>query len=419
MAVIREVALRPDAIAIARALRDRPGLCVLTSADARFSFIACDPVDASDDLVPTVEAADARGWNGAAPAPRWIGAIPYEAMRSIERAAWTRSPDRREPPPLERPRWRKYDAVLRIDRASGVVAVEADDDRAASRLARHAAREAEPPREFALELSPVSEDPSAHERRVREVLALIAKGDVYQVNLARRLSFAFRGDALEAFVRLVHSSRAAYGFFADLGDVVVCGSSPELALEARGERLRTAPIKGTLPRGEDAAADRARASRLDADAKERAELVMAIDLHRNDLGRVAVAGSVRVLGDPRVIAGPTVWSRVAEIVARRAPGITNCDLARAMLPCGSVTGAPKIRAMEIIATLEPHRRGLYTGAYGYVGRDGALVLAMAIRTLEVQAERAFYWTGGGIVADSDPARELDETRWKASHLPVR
>lgn len=419
MASIRELALRPDAIAVARILRDRPGVSVLASADARFSFVACDPVESSVDLVPGEPIAGARGWAGCAPAPRWIGAIPYEAMRAIERPQWTRRPDDREPPPLVGPRWQRYDAVVRIDRASGAVAIEADDDRAASRLARLVTREAPAPREFTLEPSPADEDPSAHERRVREVLALIANGDVYQVNLARRLSFAFRGDALEAFARLFRSSRAAYGFYADLAQAVVCGSSPELALEARGEVLRTAPIKGTLPRGEDADGDRARASRLDADAKERAELTMAIDLHRNDLGRVAVPGSVRVLGSPRVMAGPTVWSRVAEIVARRAPGVTNEDLARAMLPCGSVTGAPKIRAMEVIATLEPHRRGLYTGAYGYVGRDGALVLAMAIRTLEVSGDRALYWTGGGIVADSDPARELDETRWKARHLPIR
>ena len=144
---------------------------------------------------------------------------------------------------------------------------------------------------------------------------------------------------------------------------------------------------------------------------------MAVDLHRNDLGRVAVIGSVRVLGEPRVVGGQTVWSRVSEVVARRAPGATLEDVARAVLPCGSVTGAPKVRAMEIIAALEPVRRGAYTGAFGYVSRDGQLVLAMAIRTLEVSARRwGRYATGGGIVADSDPSREVEETHWKAAQL---
>src|SRR5262249_26015563 len=138
--------------------------------------------------------------------------------------------------------------------------------------------------------------------------------------------------------------------------------------------------------------------------------------HRNDLGRVSVPGSVRVVGAPRLLQGRTVWSRAAEIVSRRAPGATLVDVACALLPCGSVTGAPKVRAMEIIAELEPWRRGLYTGAFGYVGRDGALVLAMAIRTLQLAGEEAQYFTGGGIVADSDPAREVEETRWKAAQV---
>jgi anthranilate/para-aminobenzoate synthase component I len=210
-----------------------------------------------------------------------------------------------------------------------------------------------------------------------------------------------------------------------LGDRAVCATSPELALSVRGDALRTGPIKGTRPRGRDAADDARQAAALASDAKERAELTMAVDVHRNDLGRVAVPGSVRVLGEPRVVAGATVWSRVAEVVARRLPQATLADVARAMLPCGSITGAPKVRAMEVIARLEPWRRGAYTGAVGYVGRDGGLELAMAIRTIQLQeADRraseverlAWYFAGGGIVADSVPDRELEETRWKAVQL---
>jgi anthranilate/para-aminobenzoate synthase component I len=138
---------------------------------------------------------------------------------------------------------------------------------------------------------------------------------------------------------------------------------------------------------------------------------------------VAVPGSVRVARGPELLAGRTVWSRVAEVTAVRAPGATLADIAGAVLPCGSVTGAPKVRAMEVIACLEPCRRGVYTGAFGYVGRDGSLELAMAIRTIEAGravgsggVRSACYFAGGGIVADSDPRRELEETRWKAAQL---
>jgi anthranilate/para-aminobenzoate synthase component I len=202
-------------------------------------------------------------------------------------------------------------------------------------------------------------------------------------------------------------------------DTTVLGTSPELALEVRGEAMRTGPIKGTRPRGTCAETDARERLDLEGSEKERAELVMAVDLHRNDLGRVARIGSVRVLGGPQTVASRTVWSRVHEVVALRD---LSCDLSRvvsAVLPCGSVTGAPKLKAMEIIAKLEPHPRGLYTGAVGYVGRDGALVLAMAIRTavLSRRSGELEYFTGGGIVAGSDPRRETDETEWKARQLP--
>lgn len=176
-------------------------------------------------------------------------------------------------------------------------------------------------------------------------------------------------------------------------------------------------MKGTRPRGRDALEDQRLALELDADPKERAELVMSVDVHRNDLGRVAVPGSVAVGGEPRLLAGRTVWSRVAEVVAQRSPGVALEAVVRAMLPCGSVTGAPKVRAMEVIAKLEPWRRGAYTGVFGHLGGEGSLALAMAIRTIEIAKgepdHAASYFTGGGIVADSVPERELEETRWKA------
>ena len=435
--VVREIAAPANVEAIARALRGSSGLAVLRSdgrgalreRDAASSFVACEPVErcSGDEAWVPAEGSrgDVRAWNGRAAAPRWIGLVPYEATRAIERAAWTRSPDLRAPAFFTRPTWLRYDAVARVDHATGTVCIEADDAPAAERLARRivdglASHRA--PTAIDARLLPPHEADDAHAARIRAVLQRIAAGDVYQVNVARAIDLEIRaGDLIDVFARLYRASPAPYGFFADFGDACVCAASPELALEVRGDRLRTTPIKGTRPRGHEAHADLALARALDADAKERAELTMAIDLHRNDLGRVAAIGSVRVLGDPRVLGGVTVWSRVAEVVARRAPGVTLDRIARAVLPCGSVTGAPKVRAMEIIAGLEPVRRGAYTGAFGYVARDGDLVLAMAIRTLEVAApnaggRRARYATGGGIVADSDPMREVEETKWKAAQL---
>jgi anthranilate/para-aminobenzoate synthase component I len=428
--VVREVALRPNVEALARSLRGAPGLVVLRSdlrgalrpADAGASYIACEPVETSDAWVPPEHAASrvrVRGWSGHAAGPRWVGLVPYDATRAIERAAWTRNPDLRPVPAFARPRWHRYDAVLRIDHESGRVAIEADDDRAADRLlARLRAPAGDEAQSFDVRSVPSLEPAERHADRIREVLARIAAGDVYQVNLARAIDLELRsGSPLDVFLALFRASPAPYGFFADFGSASVCAASPELALEVRREWVRTAPIKGTRPRGSDARADVALSLALDADAKERAELTMAIDLHRNDLGRVAEVGSIRVLGAPRLLAGKTVWSRGGEIVARRAPGVTLEAIARAVLPCGSVTGAPKVRAMEIIAELEPLRRGAYTGAFGYVSRANDLVLAMAIRTLEIADQRwGRYGTGGGIVADSDPAAEVAETGWKAAQL---
>jgi anthranilate/para-aminobenzoate synthase component I len=422
--VVRIVRLPPDPLALGRALADRPGLAVLVSRpqgaprpdDARWSFVACEPVESSDDLVPP----PAGGDPGGGPAPRWIGVIPYEGLRGAERPAWTRNPDDRPPPTPARPAWRRYVAVVRIDHATGEVAVVGEDEKSVAALVA-AVRGGPRGERRRLEVEPLpSDEPDeAHLERVRAALRLIAAGDLYEVNLARRIRLRLRGDRLTLLASLLDAAPAPWGFLQELGDNLVCGASPELALSVRGDTLRTCPVKGTRPRGTDASDDARHALALDADPKERAELTMAVDVHRSDLGRVAVPGSVRVLGEPRVLPGRTVWSRVAEVVARRAAGVTLDDVARAVLPCGSITGAPKVRAMEVIAQLEPWRRGAYTGAFGWVGYDGRLELAMAIRTVQGglrEGDEAEYFAGGGIVADSVPERELEETRWKARQL---
>jgi anthranilate/para-aminobenzoate synthase component I len=430
--VIRALRFPPDPLLAARALKDRPGLAVLVSCarsgawedDARWSFVACEPEATSHDLVPPQAGTGHRpaaGWNGAAGAPQWIGVVPYEALRDIERPRWGRQPDDRSAPIVQRPVWHRYGAVVRIDHFTGHVSVEADDEGRARHLVRALERaRASEPAEFRAEVLPADEPDGVHIDRVREALRLIAAGDLYEVNLARRISLSIDGDLLSFFGSLLRVAPAPWGFYQDLGAAALCASSPELALSVRGRFLRTCPIKGTRPRGRDAVEDAANASALDSDPKERAELVMAIDVHRNDLGRVAVPGSVEVVGAPRLFGGRTVWSRVADVRATRREGTTLADVARAVLPCGSVTGAPKGRAMEVIACLEASRRGAYTGAFGFVGRDGSLQLAMAIRTIQIakvgQERSACYFAGGGIVADSIPERELEETRWKAAQL---
>lgn len=419
--MLRRVRLPCDPLALARALEGHAGLAVLASApdsamresDARFSFVACDPIETSEDFLPSVTTREP-GYAGHPPAPRWIGMIPYETTRATLERHHER--DSRDAPSITKSRWHRYDAVLRVDHVTGEVAVEADDARAAERLVRAASRS--PRQARAITLAPIDvEAPRVHEARVARALEYIARGDIYQVNLARRLSFAFEGAPLDLFANLFGKSPSPYAVHWQMNDeIAIAGTSPELALEVRGHTLRTAPIKGTRPRGACFESDEAQRRELEASEKERAELVMAVDLHRNDLGRVARFGSVRALGAPRTLRSRTVFSRAHEIVAFCNDAIDVSSIASAMIPCGSVTGAPKVRAMEIIAELEAHRRGLYTGAIGYVSRAGDVVLAMAIRTAIATRGAVEYFSGGGIVAGSDPRREVDETNWKAAQL---
>jgi anthranilate/para-aminobenzoate synthase component I len=217
--------------------------------------------------------------------------------------------------------------------------------------------------------------------------------------------------------RLVRRTRAPFAALVRGPDVDVVSTSPELFLELEPGRIaRTVPIKGTRPRHDDPERDRALAAELDADPKERAELAMVIDVERNDLGRLCLAGSIRLQRPPGVTTYPTVHHREGSIAGVLRPEVSRTELLESMLPSGSVTGAPKVSAMDVIAALEAARRGLYTGALGYVDHDGGMRLSMAIRTATLRAGQGHYFSGGGIVADSDPEREVSETGWKALQL---
>jgi len=244
----------------------------------------------------------------------------------------------------------------------------------------------------------------------------IVAGDVYQLVLSVRFDGECELDPFEAYRALRLLNPSPYMYYCEAGGVTVVGSSPEALVRLNGRRAQLRPIAGTLPRGADAAEDDAHAARLLADPKENAEHVMLVDLARNDLGRVACAGSVRV--DPyRLIER---YSHVMHIVSgvsgELAPGRDAFDLFAAAFPAGTLVGAPKVRAMQIIDQLEPVGRGLYGGTVGYFGKGGDMDQAITIRTLVFADGRYSYQAGAGIVADSVPGREHDEVIAKSAVL---
>jgi para-aminobenzoate synthetase component I len=253
---------------------------------------------------------------------------------------------------------------------------------------------------------------------VRRVIDDILAGDVFQANLSQR----FCADLPEGlgpydlFRRLQAANPAPFGAYLKLDDLVVAASSPERFLLLDGGRVETRPIKGTRPRGSTPGRDAALAAELAASEKDRAENVMIVDLLRNDLSRVCRDGSVAVPQLCVVERFATVMHLVSSVVGQLRDGLGAVDLIEACFPGGSITGAPKIRAMEIIAELEPVRRGPYCGAIGHVGWDGSLDTGIVIRTFAIRGGRVTFGAGGGVVADSDPAAEYEETLAKARAL---
>ena len=252
-----------------------------------------------------------------------------------------------------------------------------------------------------------------HRARVERILEYVAAGDAYQVNLARRHVAKVRapGDALALYQALAAESPAPYGGLLEADGLTLLSSSPERFLRVEDGRVETRPIKGTRPRVADPAANRAAAEDLRAAEKDTAEHLMIVDLERNDLGRVAETGTVTVDDLGYVVDFATVLHRVSRISARLAPSIDHAALLAATFPGGSITGAPKLRAMQLIDELEPARRGPYCGALGYFGA-ATLDLAISIRLGVLTPTELRIHVGGGIVADSDPSAELTETEDK-------
>jgi anthranilate synthase component I len=258
------------------------------------------------------------------------------------------------------------------------------------------------------------DDPLAFIDGVRRILDYLAAGDIFQANLSRgwRADFASTLDPAALFARLRSHNPAPFaGIFAGAG-WAVASASPERLVSVRGDLVETRPIAGTRPRvvGDD---DGARIRELVGHPKERAEHVMLIDLERNDLGRVCTPGSVEVDELMTVESYAHVHHIVSNVRGHLREQVTPGDVIRAVFPGGTITGCPKVRCMQVIAELEGGGRGAYTGAFGWLNRDGDLDLNILIRSAEVEGRQLRFRTGAGIVADSDPERELDETRAKA------
>jgi para-aminobenzoate synthetase component 1 len=251
---------------------------------------------------------------------------------------------------------------------------------------------------------------------VQRAIDYIYAGDIFQVNLSQRLLYSDDGDAVSLYLRLRRRNPATFAGFFDGGTFQIASASPERFVQVRGPVVETRPIKGTRRRSASPLADMFTGVELQASEKDRAENVMIVDLLRNDLSRVCAADSVRVDELCRLEVYETVQHLVSVVSGRLRDGCTATDLLRCTFPGGSITGAPKVRAMEIIAELEPTARGAYCGALGYIGFDGNADWNILIRTVTACRGWWQFPVGGGIVAQSDPAAEYDETWHKASGI---
>ena len=378
------------------------------------ALIAFDPVESlapDDDPFEAINQAriprsdDDPGFGGG-----WIGAWGYQLGSRIE--SLPAAPDRAVPMAdfhlsfydwvlvLRDGTW-WFEALVTPERAG---MIEAAYVRVAGRM--DAAESL--PRECVIGVFEMVPTAGQHKLALAKTLDHIAAGDIFQANICVRLEAHYAGDPLDAFCQGVERLRPAYAAFLRTDDGAVACMSPELFLRRDGDALLTSPIKGTAPLGSDV-------DELVASAKDRAENIMIVDLMRNDLGRVSVPGSIDVAAIARV-ESHAVWHLVSDVVGTLRHGVTDAELLRATFPPGSVTGAPKVRAMEIINELEATGRETYTGAIGYVSPCAGLELNVVIRTFEFKGDRVCLGVGGGIVSDSTPEDELAECLVKTTPL---
>ncbi|MFD4957444.1 anthranilate synthase component I family protein [Microbacterium sp. NPDC058389] len=370
------------------------------------------PADPADVRATVIEPHGAAGFRGG-----WVGWWDYD-----EAAARAGAPARHDDGAVPSQLWLRADRVVAFDHAARRVTVHASQDAAARLVTAIGVLAASPP----VPAGPL--DPPRRTARARhaphEYAALIERcrdaireGDAYQLCLTTRFEVEGDVDPLETYLRLRRATPAHHGGFVRSGRTALLSASPEqfLEVEQGGKRptVRTRPIKGTRPRGEDAAADAALAAELRANEKERAENVMIVDLMRNDLSRVCEPGTVGVDALLEVESYPAVHQLVSTVSGALAAGTTVGGLLDATFPAGSMTGAPKLSAMTILERLEQAARGVFAGCFGWVGDDGTLDLAMVIRSIVVHPGGAYVGAGGGITWRSDAAAEVAEVGIKA------
>jgi para-aminobenzoate synthetase component 1 len=397
-----------------------PGSVLLESGTGRWSYLAPWPAAVLSRRDPAGGLAEARvlldrlAADVPAGAPPFtgglLGSLGYDLARAIE-AIPQLARDDLALPSLQ---LAAVDSLYAFDRERDELWVVARAERELLRLREGLARVRPLAPRAAAPGDELQGMPYAHYRaRVERVLDHIARGDVYEVNYTQRLE-GNCASALDLYARLRESAPVPYNLYLDAGGWQLVGATPETFLRVTADgRCETRPIKGTRPRDDDPIADAALAADLATHPKDRAENVMIVDLARNDLSRVCVPGTVRVPSLCAVESHPTVHQLVSTVTGRLAPGRDALDLVAAAFPPGSMTGAPKIRAMQLIEQLEPVRRGPYAGAFGWLAPDGSCDLAVVIRTAVVTRGRAYLHVGGAIVADSSPADEYEESLIKA------
>jgi para-aminobenzoate synthetase component 1 len=397
-----------EPFAAALAARDEPGLVLLESMPGYGrlggrSFLAFAPETVETGGLQALERSG-RGWRA--------GWLSYDLGRQIEVVPSTATDDQGLPSLA----LGSYSTYLEFDHARKQVDVRGDGDPSRLLQALERASSAEVPDHRRIASWQTSLSRESYEAAVRRAIEYIRAGDVFQVNLAQRLTTPWTGDSFALYGRLRTTSPAPFMALIRLGGADVISASPELFLRRRRNSIETRPIKGTRPRGRSSHEDLRLADELRSSAKDRAENVMIADLARNDLGRVARYGSVEVRQLCGIEHHPGVHHLVSEIAAELAQDVGPAEIVRATFPAGSVTGAPKIRAMEIIEELEPVRRGVYCGGIGWIDPAGDLDLSVTIRTFVAARGTLSLHVGGAVVAESDPALEWQETMHKASRL---
>ena len=445
--IIEEIDNPPDPFSIFVSVKDRPYSFFLDSACdetklGKFSFIGCDPFLVFRSKGDHI----ALEWKGGT--KEVLRSDPFTALKKIFKEYPVAAGDKRVPFPggavgyfsydlkgliEELPAASVddlgipdcmlgfYDTIVACDNLKKQCYISSIDGSAQKiqemrrRIAggRGAGKDFAEPSHIAL-TSNFSKD--AYIEAVKKAKDHIKKGDIYQVNLSQRFHAKLAMDPVELYSRLRNFSPAPFASYLNFGDVTVLSSSPERFLLKRGGCIETRPIKGTRPRGHDTVSDSMLEKELIDSAKDAAEHIMIVDLERNDLGRVCEYGSVRPTESMVVEKYANVFHLVSTVAGRLRKGTDPIDCILAAFPGGSITGAPKIRSMEIIDELEGLKRSVYTGAIGYISFDGDMDTSIVIRTFVIKGKDVYFQVGGGIVADSDPEKEYEETLHKARGL---